>query len=115
MIEKLSVLQARFVFELANLILYAHAVGYTVTLGRGFVTPKENAADGGIDGSLHTLGLAQDLNFFKDGVYLTKTEDLKIFGDRWKRNGPDYAWGGDFQGKNAGDANHFSYAYGGRK
>lgn len=100
---------------LAKLIYYAHESGYEVTLGRGLVTPKENAADGGIDGSLHTLALAQDLNFFKGGIYLTKTTDLQIFGDWWKAQGPDFAWGGDFIGKNAGDANHFSLAYNGKK
>jgi len=114
---KLSVLQDKFLWSIAKLIFYAHEAGYTVTLGRGKVTPEENAAEGGIPDSLHLIGLAQDLNFYLNGVWLTQTEDLRIFGDWWKMQGADYAWGGDFvvNGKAKPDGNHFSYAYGGHK
>jgi hypothetical protein len=53
---KMYLLQSRFLMTIAKLIFYAHESGYDVTLGRGFVTPAENKADGGIDGSLHTMG-----------------------------------------------------------
>lgn len=107
----LSVLQSRFLYDLARLIIYAHKLGYAVTDGRGFVSPEANRAEGGKEKSLHLLKLAHDLCFFKDGVYLRATEDLQIFGDWWKAQGPDHAWGGDF--KNNPDSDHFSIKYGG--
>lgn len=109
---KLSVLQDAFLWSIAKLIFYAHSQGYAVTLGRGLVTATENAEEGGIPNSLHLIALAQDLNFFKGGTYLTKTVDLQIFGDYWKALGVDYAWGGDFTKP---DGNHFSLSYGGIK
>lgn len=58
--------------------------------------------------SCHYYKLAADLNLFKDGRYLTKTEDHKPFGEYWESLGG--AWGGHF-----GDANHYSLEHGGRK
>ena len=109
--ERLSSIQARFLTSIAKLILYANSKGYAVTLGRGFVSPEANRAEGGKEKSLHLMKLAQDLCFFKDGVYLRDDRDLEIFGRWWKAEGPQYAWGGDFPG----DGNHFSYSYNGMK
>jgi hypothetical protein len=61
---------------------------------------------------LHTKRLAIDFNVFKDGKYLTKSEDLRELGEYWKSLNPKNAWGGDF--KNA-DGNHFSQSFGGIK
>jgi hypothetical protein len=111
----LVAVQALFLFGIAKLIIFATKMGYQVTLGRGFVSPEANRAEGGKEHSLHLMKLAQDLCFFKDGVYLRDSADLKIFGDWWKAQGPDHAWGGDFTGLTAGDGNHFSIAYQGMK
>jgi hypothetical protein len=108
--EPLYRLQSRFLWSIAKMIVYANAVGYDVTLGRGFETPEANRANGGIGKSLHLVKLAQDLCLFKDGIYCRNTEDYKILGDWWKAQGLEYKWGGDFKKQ---DGNHFSLAYGG--
>jgi hypothetical protein len=112
MSEKLSSKQSRFLWNLAKMIVYGHAQGYDITLGRGLETPAGNKANGGIAKSNHLSALAQDLNFFKGGQYLTKTEDLKIFGDWWKNCDPCAVWGGDFTKP---DGNHFSFSHEGVK
>lgn len=86
----------------ALLILYAEQQGYEVTLGDAY------AKAGHMDGSLHYSRLAIDINLFKDGKYLTKTEDHEILGIFWESIGG--AWGGRFN-----DGNHYSLAHDGRK
>ena len=54
--------------------------------------------------SSHYLKLAIDLNIFKDGVWLTETEDHRPLGEYWKTLGG--TWGGDFRDP---DGNHYSY------
>lgn len=100
--------QRKFVLMLADLIRFAYANGYEITLGRGRVSVAANAADGGHEKSLHLLGLAQDLNLFKDKKYLTKTEDHLLLGEYWESIGG--TWGGRFN-----DGNHYSLAHGGMK
>lgn len=70
-----------------------------------------NGKANGIRYSVHQLGLAVDLKLFKDGVYLTRSEDYKPLGDYWKTLAPDCRWGGDFPG----DGNHFSIEHNGIK
>lgn len=115
---KMYELQSKFLFSIAKLIFYAHESGYKVTLGRGKEDKEANSRHGGVPDSLHLDGLAQDLNFFKNGVWLKKSEDLKIFGEYWKSQGPDYYWGGDRVDKKTGkprpDGNHFSIRFQGR-
>ena len=77
------------------------------------VTEKDPTTDH-MKNSLHELGLAQDIDLYKDGVYLSKTEDHAILGGWWeaegiRRNIP-LTWGGRFK-----DGNHYSLAWGGRK
>ena len=114
---KMYVVQSRFLFALAKLIFYAHEAGYDVTLGRGLEDKESNARHGGVPNGLHLNALAQDLNFFLKGVWLTKTEQLQIFGDYWKAQGPEFCWGGDLivNGNPKPDGNHFSFSIGGRK
>ena len=52
--------------------------------------------------SRHYERLAADLNLFKDGWYLTTTEDHKIFGEYWESIGG--TWGGRWN-----DGNHYSW------
>jgi hypothetical protein len=68
-----------------------------------------NGKANGIRGSLHELKLAVDLLLFKDGVYLTQTEDYREAGEYWELTFGG-AWGGRFN-----DGNHFSFPHGGKK
>lgn len=99
---------------MGKLISFATAQGYEFTFGEGFRTPEQaalNAARGiGIKNSLHTLRLAQDLNLFVAGEYITDGGHpaYTVLGEYWESIGG--AWGGRFR-----DANHFSLAHEGRK
>ena len=55
---------------------------------------------------LHPKKLAIDLNLFKHGKYLIKTEDHAFLGKFWKSLDSMCTWGGDFKRK---DGNHYSY------
>lgn len=106
----MSILQEEFAQAAARLIQQAAALGYTVTLGEAWRTAQQaalNEANGtGIAHSLHIERLAIDLNFFKDGVYITDGSTLSAVGSWWKSLGPKYRWGGDFE--HLPDGNHFS-------
>ncbi|MFA5377512.1 MAG: M15 family peptidase [Dehalococcoidia bacterium] len=60
--------------------------------------------------SLHYEGLAVDIDLFKDGKYLDRTDDHEAFGEFWESLHSDCAWGGSW-----GDGNHYSIRFGGRK
>lgn len=104
--------QRKFTRMIADLIVYAYDNGYELTFGEAYRTPEQaalNAKKGsGIKNSLHCDRLAVDFNLFKDGKYLTSTEDHRQLGEYWESIGG--AWGGRFN-----DGNHYSLAYGGRK
>ena len=109
--------QQAFALFVADLIQHADALGYDVTLGETWRSPEEAArqakADKGIKRSLHGSRLAIDLNLFKDGKYLRKTEDYQALGEWWEAQSIgdlECCWGGRF-----GDGNHFSIEHGGRK
>lgn len=112
MTETLRQKQSRFVLMISKLIQYAYANGYELTFGEAYRTPEQaalNAKSGkGIANSLHTDRLAIDFMLFKDGKYLTSTEDYTPLGLHWESLGG--TWGGRFS-----DGNHFSVAHGGRK
>ncbi len=103
----LGALQRRFAHMVASLLMEAFAQGYEVTFGetwRPQVTALYYAATGrGITNSFHTKRLAIDLNLFKDGVYLTETEDYRPLGEFWISIGG--TWGGTFKRM---DGSHFS-------
>lgn len=102
---------------LPRLLDYIHQNGYDVTIGevvRSREQAKANAASGvGISNSLHIVGLAVDLNLFKEGRYLTDSRDHKFAGEFWKTLHPLARWGGDFKSKP--DGNHYSLEWRGRK
>jgi len=89
--------QREFTLMIAKLIIWAYEQGYEITVGDFWAHDRHK------DDSFHYKRLAADLNLFKDGVYLTKTEDHRPLGDEWKRLGG--TWGGDFKRK---DGNHYS-------
>lgn len=96
----------------ANLIIKAHQLGYTLSFGEAYRPPELAelyAKKGtGIANSLHTHRLAIDLNLFKDGKYLTKTSEYQTLGEWWETIGG--SWGGRFN-----DGNHFSLEHRGVK
>lgn len=136
----LSKLQQEFSAHLAELFTHIIDTGMTFTLGDSYRSqeqacinsltisqrkqveillqaqfPELAAAIGGSTGvginhSVHRLRLAQDLNLFKDGVYLTDPDPYKELGQWWKGQHPDARYGGDWN-----DDDHFSFEYQGVK
>lgn len=108
--------QGTFTNNVALLLLYAHSVGYTVTLGEAWRTPEQaalNAKKGtGIINSLHTKRLAIDLNLFHGEQWLLKKEDYALLARFWKSLHPLNRWGGDWQNM---DCPHFSMEHEGVK
>lgn len=113
----LSEKQRLFTKCVGQLIDWAYAHGYELTLGDAFRSPQQaaaNAAAGsGIANSLHTQRLAIDLNLFINGVYQSDSAAYKPLGDFWKSLDPGCCWGGDFVTR--ADGNHFSITYNGIK
>lgn len=103
----------RCVAELLNVVL---SLGYQFTLGDAYRSVEEaarlSALGAGTRNSVHTLRLAIDLNLFRDGKYLTQTEDYREIGQVWKGLHPLCRWGGDFNSRR--DGNHFSLEHDGR-
>lgn len=104
---KLSEKQQIFCLNIAKLILWANDQGYRLTFGESF----NGQGKGHMEGSLHYIRLAQDLNLFKDGVYQETSEAHRRLGDAWKAMHPDNRWGGDFSKP---DGNHYSMTHEGR-
>lgn len=110
---ELSKKQQSFVFKLSYLIQWAYENGYTLTLGDAYRDPRLHGETGvkkgyGHPNSCHKIRLAIDLNLFKDGKYLTDTEDYRPLGEYWESLGG--TWGGRFH-----DGNHFSMEHNGMK
>jgi hypothetical protein len=119
---RLAQKQALFARLMAQLTLWIFDQGWELTLSDGGVTlqRKVELQDGtrvkAIDrehreGSLHYVRLAQDVNLFVDGEYITDGSHpaYQMIGRRWKGMDSLARWGGDF-----GDANHFSLAHDGK-
>jgi len=105
--------KSKFAWMLGNLICFAFSQGYEVTMAEGTITVVyckkcKKKVSVHKKGSLHHLGLAQDIDLFKDGKYLTETEDHRVLGAYWISIGG--AWGGTF-----GDGNHYSLAWQGKR
>lgn len=100
--------QILFAKLIAEFISWIFGEGYSVTLGDGNVSTKT----GHMKNSLHYIRLAQDLNLFVDGKYISKGDHpvYKKLGEKWESMHELCTWGGRFQ-----DANHFSITHGGRK
>lgn len=96
--------QSLFARLIAKLILTAYEEGYEITCGDFAATTGHRV------GSCHYIRLAADLNLFKDGKFLDKTEDHAWLGAYWKTLHPLCRWGGGF-----GDGNHYSIEHEGRK
>lgn len=97
---------------IADLIKFANSKGYELTFGEAYRPPELAALYAkqgrGIVKSLHTDRLAVDFNLFKDGNYLSSTEDHRELGEYWESIGG--TWGGRFK-----DGNHYSLEHNGVK
>lgn len=111
--ETLGQKQRRFTRLIGLLIEYAYAHGFELTFGEAWRTPEQaalNAKTGkGIANSLHIDRLAVDFNLFRNGKWLSASEDHKPLGEYWESLAPDCVWGGRF-----GDGNHYSIRHNGR-
>ena len=101
--------QTLFVQLLGKLIDFTYSSGYELTLGDGWRADGQ----GHMKGSLHYIRLAQDLNLFVGGVYITSDHPAwHKLGTYWTSLHPLCRWGGNFTAK---DYNHFSLTYGGKE
>ena len=105
--------QRKFTRMIADLIIFAYEQGYELTFGDAFRDPRVHGPVGqkksySSANSLHKERLAIDLNLFKDGKFLTQSEDHRPLGEYWESMGG--SWGGRFN-----DGNHYSLEHGGRK
>lgn len=90
-------------------------MGYQVTLGDAYRDPRVHGALGvklgyGHKKSAHKQRLAIDINLFKDGKFLTSSEDHRALGEWWEKQHPLARWGGKF---NTPDGNHYSFEHDG--
>lgn len=111
--KRLGTKQRIFTRMVADLILFAYERGYELTFGDAYRDPRAFGPVGtrkyySSANSLHKERLAIDLNLFKDGVFLTATEDHRELGEFWESIGG--TWGGRFN-----DGNHYSIEHNGRK
>jgi hypothetical protein len=83
-----------------------------LTFGDAYRDPRATFPYGHPE-SLHKKKLAIDLNLFRDGQYLTSTDDHLLLARFWKLLHPDCTWGGDFLDPATGgprpDGNHYSF------
>tara|TARA_R100000655_G_scaffold55991_4_gene94151 strand:- start:53 stop:388 length:336 start_codon:yes stop_codon:yes gene_type:complete len=105
--------QRKFTRMIADLICFAYSQGYELTFGDAYRDPRVHGHVGqkksySSANSLHKERLAVDFNLFKNGQYLTSTEDHRPLGEYWESIGG--SWGGRFN-----DGNHYSIEHGGRK
>lgn len=137
----LGILQRRFTLATAKLVQHIYDCGYEATYDEAKRSDEQAAINAltldqrkrvalltkgefsdlaqaiasstsrGINHSVHRLRLALDLNLFKNNKFLEDAADYLPFGNWWKLQNLDVArWGGDW-----GDADHFSFEYGGVK
>jgi hypothetical protein len=101
--SELNILQRKFTFMVAQLITFAYFLGYELTLGEGY----DDDRVGHMKNSTHYIRLGQDLNLFKDGVWLDRglkmEEGFNRLHDFW-----DLIGGAE---RIAKDLNHFSVSY----
>ncbi len=100
---------------IAQHIIWLYNKGYKVRCGDFFRDPRVHGKVGEKKGyghiySMHKDKCAADLNLFKDGKYLTKTQDHLESGRKWESRHELACWGGRF-----GDGNHYSLTHDGRK
>ena len=102
--------QRLFAKLVGQLLQYIYEHGYECTLDWAYRPPEIAAqyqvSGKGIANSLHCKRLAIDLNLFKDGQWLSKSNDHTPIGEWWESLHPLARWGGRWQ-----DGNHYSLEY----
>jgi len=106
--------QRYFMMLLPRLIDYIYEQGYECSIGDGYRDPRVFGRTGekkgyGRSKSNHKIRLAIDLNLFKNGTYLTETDDHRPIGEFWESLDPLCSWGGRFS-----DGNHYSLEHKGK-
>lgn len=105
--SELGDLQRKMTQMLGLLIVFSYFCGYELTLGEGY----DDDNTGHMDGSLHYIRLAQDLNLFKDKTWLDKGPEMEkgfnLLHDFWDRLGGAK--------RIEGDLNHFSLEFQGKR
>ena len=109
--------QRVFTLLIAKLVAFAYSEGFELTFGDAYRDPRVHGAVGvkktySSANSVHKDRLAVDFNLFKNGKFLTSSEDHKALGTYWKTLHEDCRWGGDFSKP---DGNHYSMAWQGRQ
>ena len=104
---KLGEYQRKFTYNLGKLIVAIYDVlGYEATLGEGY----DDDGVGHMKGSTHYIRLGQDINLFKDGVFLegeaARVAHSKVH-DLWDMMGGAK--------RIERDLNHYSYEWEGRR
>ncbi|AUR90676.1 hedgehog signaling/DD-peptidase zinc-binding domain protein [Vibrio phage 1.199.A._10N.286.55.C10] len=114
---RLSEKQRLFTKCISELINYAYAMGYELTLGDAYRDPRVHGQFGekksySASRSVHKMRLAMDFNLFVDGKYIADGDHpaYKDLGEFWEGMNEFSAWGGRFK-----DANHFSFEHEGVK
>lgn len=106
--------QRLFARLVGELIAHIYEQGYECTLDWAYRPPEVAEMYAklgkGIRYSLHTQRLGIDLNLFRDGAYLSSTEDHRLIGEWWEKQHELCRWGGRFQ-----DGNHYSLEHEGKK
>lgn len=95
--------QRQFTLMVGKLIIYAYAQGYELTFGEGY----DDDGVGHMKGSTHYVKLGQDLNTFKDGVWIKDGSLHTILHNYWD------TLGGAKRIDN--DLNHYSLEWEGRR
>ncbi len=116
--------QAIFASYVGKLIVYINEQGYEVTFGDAWAFDVRPVIEylqsvGGAEDlikllisrkhskhSKHYKKLGIDLNIFRDGKYLSKTEDHRPFGEYWESLDHKCVWGGRIK-----DGNHYQYGH----
>lgn len=101
--------RAKHTANLVKLLQYMIDDGSVPLVGRDGLKHKK--------GSLHFDGLATDIDLYKNGKYLDKTEDHRKYGIFWESLDPDCFWGGNGLKEDGlkNDGNHYATTMGGRK
>lgn len=99
--------RVKFTALLADLIQVINDTdGYEAALAEGMdrLTDRDPTSDH-MKNSLHNVGLAQDIDLYRNGVWQDRTEQHLQFGIVWEKMHPHCRWGGRFS-----DGNHYSFA-----
>ena len=107
--------QELFAITMAKFVIWLYQNGYSVRYGDFFRDKRVHGDIGekkgyGHRNSCHKYKLAGDLNLFKDGKFLSSTEDHRIPGEKWESMHELATWGGRFN-----DGNHYSFTHNGSK